>query len=61
MKSKQDVQLALLLLLGPAGFSKGLIAALETWLLLLLSPYFSKDGSMLELEAELQVPLVRYL
>lgn len=61
MKSKQDVQLALLLLLSPAGFSKGLIAALETLLLLLLSPYFSKDGSMLELEAELQVPLVRYL
>lgn len=49
MKTKQDVQLALLLLLDPGGrgFSERLIAALEIWLLLLLSTYFSKDNGTL--------------
>lgn len=61
MKTKQDVQLALLLLLSPGGFSERLIAVLEIWLLLLFSTYFKKDNSVLYIQAAPPGPTGPYL
>lgn len=52
MKTKQDVQSALRLFLSPRGFSEMLIAALEIWLLFLLTTNCSKDNNMLYHKAQ---------
>lgn len=52
MKTKQDVLSALRLFLSPRGFSEMLIAALEIWLLLLLTTNCSKDNNMLYHKAQ---------